>query len=57
MSKAQIIKRVNTAYNFWADTSNIDYCECLTWKEILEQDQLNIEGLFLFRKELSACGY
>ena len=52
-----IVKRVNAAANFWADTEDVDYCESLTWKEILEYDKMNLEDFFLFKKELSKCGY
>ena len=57
MSKALIIKRVNSACNYWADTSDVDYCECLSWEEILEEDKQNFALLFFFKKELSKCGY
>ncbi len=57
MSKAQVIKRVNTACNFWADTFNEDYCECLSWEEVKETDKDNKEVFFMFKKELGACGY
>lgn len=57
MVKDFIIKRVNAANNYWADTEGVDYCEGLTDKEILELDKENLEDFFLFKKELSACGY
>lgn len=57
MSKAEIIKRVNKACNYWADTEGVDYCEVLSWEEIKEEDKANKESLFLFPKELGKCGY
>jgi len=57
MSKAEIIKRVNAACNYWADTVGEDYCQYLSWEEIQEEDKSNKESWFLFKKELSACGY
>jgi len=53
----RIVKRVNAASNFWAGTVDVDYLEYLSWKEILELDKENLEDFFLFKKELSACGY
>ena len=52
-----IVKRVNAAANFWAETEDVEYCESLSWKEILDYDKENLEDFFLFKKELSKCGY
>jgi hypothetical protein len=52
-----IVERVNKAANFWADTKDVDYCAGLSLKEIKEYDKENFEDFFLFKKELSACGY
>lgn len=57
MSKVSYINRVNLAGNFWADTVGVDYCESLTWEEVLEQDRENLAVRFLFKQELAACGY
>ena len=53
----RIVERVNAAANMWADTKDVDYCEALSWKEILEYDKENLESFFLHKKELSKCGY
>lgn len=52
-----IYKRVNKASNFWADTVDVDYCAEMTAEEIKETDKDNKEVFFLFKKELSKCGY
>ena len=57
MKYLDIVKRVNAAQNFWADTEGVDYCEELTKEEILYFDTHNKEVFFLFKKELSKCGY
>lgn len=53
----RIYARVNAAANFWADTEDVDYCEGMSWKEILELDRENLDDFWLFRKELKECGY
>lgn len=57
MKFQDIAKRVNAAYNFFADTVNEDYLECLTKQEVLDEDKANKEIFFLFKQELSKCGY
>jgi hypothetical protein len=59
MTFDEIVKRVNRAGNFWADTSNVDYCEGLSRREIMAQDRENqdLARRKFFRKELGALGY